>query len=346
MRIIFLCNSFPPNIGGAELVCKEIVDTLSQEHDVTVITQPASMSGRSNSKYKIIELNAVTSYSMMPGLKEKLKSLSPDIIVSFGYGKSFSDVSSRFAKRNKIPFIFMPCGDFHTNKTALSKRTYGLLMGRTCFRNASTIITATEWEKQHWIKKYNLNESKFKVIPYNLPKGFSNYKYTNLKPKDSKNYYLYIGRAGPNKKIAELIQGYNASKSKYPLYIAGLNTDSREFKKLNTGNLCFFGKVTDEYKKHLIKNARAVIFPSSYESFGLVLLEANAFNTPYFMSDIPPFKELSPGNKYVFKNTPLSISQLLKRVENKKLKSQKIKIPDFKKELLSVVNSYENSNVL
>jgi len=337
MRIVFLCNSFWPNIGGAEFVCKDIVDTLSQHHDVTVITQPSV--SRSNSQYNIIEIPAVTSYSLMSGLRGELKTLYPDIIISFGYGKSFSDVSSRFAKRNKIPFVFMPCGDFHTNKTALSKKAYGLLMGRTCFRNATKIITATEWEKQHWIKKYNSPKEKFSVIPYNLPKDFTKYKYSTMTPYLSKSYYLYIGRNGPNKKIKELIQGFNMIDSKYRLFIVGKGTDCHELREIANQKVSFFGEVTDNYKKHFIKHAHAIIFPSSYESFGLVLLEADAFNTPYFMSDIPPFKELSPGNKYVFKNTPLSISQLLKQVEDKNLKSPKIKIPNFEKELNKVIES-------
>jgi glycosyltransferase involved in cell wall biosynthesis len=345
MRVVFLCNSFWPNIGGAELVCKNIVDTLSKQHDVTVITQPAK--NRSNSEYKLVEINAVTSYSVMSGLREKIKSLSPDIIISFGYGKSFSDVSSKFAKRNNIPFIFMPCGNFHTNKKAISKRLYGMFAGKTCFRNASKIITATEWEKQHWIKQYNISENKFMVIPYNLPKNFTKYKYSKITPTLSKKYYLYLGRNGPNKKIKELIEGYKLSKSKYPLYIVGKGTDCAEFKNIREKNICFFGQVTEDYKKHFIKHARALIFPSDYESFGMCLLETDAFNTPYMMSNIPPFKELSPNNEYVFENTPNSIARLLQKVDNiPELYSPTIKLPNFKKTFLELINSYENRNVL
>jgi len=338
MRIVFLCNSFWPNIGGAELVCKDIVDTLSQQHDVTVITQPTHLS-RSNSKYKICELNAVTSYSMMAGLKEKLVSLSPDIIISFGYGKSFSDVSSRFAHRNNIPFVFMPCGDFHTNKTALSKRTYGLLMGRTCFRNATKIITATEWEKQHWMKQYFIPEDKFSVIPYNLPKKFEEYtKSKNFAFKDKK-YLLYIGRTGPNKRLDLLLDSFVMFPTpNIELVVAGKGTDADHIKDSLIGDkdIHFVGQVTEDEKKELIDNAHAVVFPSTYESFGMVLLEACAFKTPYLMSNIPPFKELSPDNPYVFENNLVDIGYQIKKA-NKNPKFVDIKVPNFKNQLNNVI---------
>jgi len=344
MRIVFLCNSFWPNIGGAEFVCKDIVDTLSQQHDVTVITQPAN--DRANSQYNMIELTAVTSYSIMKELPNAFEKIQPDLFIAFGYGKFFSDFTGKYAKDHGKPFIFMPCGDFHTNKSDLKKVLYGNFFGWVPFRNAVKIITATEWEKQHWIKKYNLNESKFKVIPYNLPKGFSNYKYEDYNPIGSKKFYLYIGRAGPNKKIAELIKAYNNSNSKYQLFIAGKGTDSDELKRIAGYGVHFFGTVSDVYKKHLIKNARAVIFPSDYESFGMCILEANVFNTPVLASNIPPFRELLSTEEIFFDNSIIEISKIFKKYENKSIPFKKLKLPNFEKELLSVVNFYENSNVL
>jgi flavodoxin len=43
MKILFCANSFTPATGGAENVCKNMVDILSSAgHDVTIITQPHS----------------------------------------------------------------------------------------------------------------------------------------------------------------------------------------------------------------------------------------------------------------------------------------------------------------
>jgi len=340
MRIVFLCNSFWPNIGGAELVCKDIVDTLSQQHDVTVITQPTPLS-RSNSEYNIVELKAVTSYSIMKNLGSTLDEVAPDLFISFGYGKHFSDFTGKFAKKRGKPFIFMPCGDFHTNKDDFKKLAYGKLMGWKSFENASKIITATEWEKNCWIGNYGTPEEKFKVIPYNLPKDFN--KINIIEPKIKKDYYLYIGRTGPNKKIEKMIEGYIKSGTKKRLVIAGKGTENLE---ISNKQISVLGPISENIKKILIKNARAVVFPSSYESFGMVLLEADAFNTPYFMSNIPPFNELAPKNRYIFENTPKSIANVFKIYDKGKLSCPKITVLNFKKALLDVVEEYENSDVL
>jgi len=342
MRIVFLCNSFYPHIGGAEFVCKDIVDTLSQQHDVTVITQPAS--DRANSEYNIIELKAVTSYSIMKELPNTFDIIQPDLFISFGYGKFFSDFTGKYAKDHGKPFIFMPCGDFHTNQDDVKKIIYGKFMGAKVFNFANTVITATHGEKFHWMIKHNVPQEKIKVIPYNLPKDFT--KINIKEPIVKEDYYLYIGRTGPNKKIAEMIEGYIMSGTKKRLIIAGKGTDSNEIKNLCNERISVLGPVSEDIKKILIKDARAVVYPSNFESFGLVLLEADAFGTPFFMSNIQPFNELASGNPYIFENNPISISKVFKENDTKKLKSPKIILPNFEKELLSVVNSYENSNVL
>lgn len=38
-KILFAVNSFTPAIGGAEKVCKRMVEILSKEGEVTVLTQ-------------------------------------------------------------------------------------------------------------------------------------------------------------------------------------------------------------------------------------------------------------------------------------------------------------------
>lgn len=341
MEIVFLCNSYWPNLGGAELVCKELVEILSEEHNVTVITQPAE--GREDPlTHTIIETEAKTSYSYMPRLKHWLDFTQPELIISFGYGKYFSDFGAIYARQKKIPFIFMPCGDFHTDQNDWKKVLYRRLLGWIPFHVANSVVTATRWEAWHWMNKYNMYDSKkFIDIPYNLPKDF---KHINFPMKKTEDYYLYIGRTGPNKKVEELIKAHAKSNSQYPLIVAGKGTDS--LKHLGTSNQKFVGTVKEEEKKNLINNARAVIFPSSYESFGMVLLEADAFNTPYLMSDIPPFKELAPKNVYVFKNSVESIQEMLERVEHVKLSCPKINVPNYKKTILNMVKFYENSNVL
>ncbi len=51
----------------------------------------------------------------------------------------------------------------------------------------------------------------------------------------------------------------------------------------------------DDYLSRLIKGARALLFPSFVEGYGLPLLEAAALGAPAIASDIPAFREIAGG---------------------------------------------------
>jgi len=333
-------------IGGAEKVCKNAVDILSEQHDVTVLTQPhAGRKGMPN----VVELQGKTVYSYMPGFKDFLNNNSFDLYISFGYGKYFTDTIMSWCKRHNKKSIYMPCGDFHTQSNKLFKKLYAFFIGGIAFKKATKIITATEWEKQHWLKKYNkigtkkISPDKIVVIPYNLEKDFAKFEkikdISNLYPRMKiKNYLLYIGRSGPNKLIELLINSYQKSEMKIPLVIAGIGTNSEKYRKLSeTGNIIFMGKVTEDGKKNLIQQAKLCIFPSSYESFGLILLESVALGTPVIGSDIGPFRELLQDYGLLFKNNIPALTRKINRAFNDEYEIKDIQLPDYQRKLLSLV---------
>jgi glycosyltransferase involved in cell wall biosynthesis len=351
MRILFLVNSFAPAIGGAEKVCSMIVETLSTLGEVTILTQPHPY--RFN-KTGFIELEAKGPYSYMPGLAKYINSHDFDLYVSFGYGKYFTDYIGWYTKSHNKTSIVMPCGSFHTNSNQLFKTIYAKLLTAWSLNNYTARITATDWERQFWISKGVKKENSF-VIPYNLEKNFTKFKPTNILKKyglKKKGYLLYIGRAGPNKLIDLLKQAYFRTNKKIPLVIAGKGTGQfnylgstvmytksispeKRWDIINNFNILSLGAVSEDEKKTLIKNAKLCIFTSSYESFGMVILESIALGTPVIGSDIGPFRELLGADKYLFKNDPISLRNKL--IETK-LSVPKIKLPNFKDRLLFTIS--------
>ena len=321
MNILFACNSYYPNLGGAEKVCKDMVHLLKHAgHNVVVLTQPVKEREENYDMTVFKEFDAKSAYSYMPELNEFLQESDFDVYISFGYGKYFTDEIGRFCKASGKKSIFMPCGDFHTNQGDWKKILYAAIIGKQSFNNYDVVITATEWEKQHWVDKYKVSEKKFCVIPYVLDSNFAKYKTTEilkLNKLKEKDYLLYIGRTGPNKKINWLIKAFIDSECKIPLVVAGLGTDSEDLKGLAMkhgeprDNIKFLGKVSEDDKKTLIANAKVCVFPSLYESFGMVILESIALGTPVLLSNIPSFKELVKDNTVFFENTVASMSERL-----------------------------------
>ena len=354
MKILFLTNSFSPALGGAEKVCKEIVTILSKAHNVTVITQPHP--DRKNMK-NVIEMPAKTSYSYMPDLAGYINTHDFDLYIAFGYGKYFTDYIGQWTKKHNKPSIVMPCGFFHTNSNALFKKVYSTLVTRKSLNNFSVRITATQWEKDFWHDKFGVTNNNSFVVPYNLEKDFTKYKKTQILKKyrlKKKQYLLYIGRTGPNKLIQLLKDAYNLTDKSIPLVIAGKGnekfnylpkqdvflktlTDEDVAKMKKNYNILSMGVISEDDKKTLIAGAKCCVFPSSYESFGMVILESIALGTPVIGSGIGPFREILKNDDYIFENDVNSLARKLDKVITEDVKCQKILISDFKIRLNAII---------
>jgi glycosyltransferase involved in cell wall biosynthesis len=115
---------------------------------------------------------------------------------------------------------------------------------------------------------------------------------------DWQKYFLFLGALEPKKNIMRLAEAYLAAKTDMPLVIVGApgwkNQDEQAF--VDDPRFGFHLKAQDRifYKRRiqrfhyvpypllvsLIRGARAVLFPSLYEGFGLPVLEAMQLGTP------------------------------------------------------------------
>jgi len=117
-----------------------------------------------------------------------------------------------------------------------------------------------------------------------------------------KNYFLYYGVVDPRKNITRIIQGHLASSVQTPLVIAGRAgwKSDRELRRLfddDTRALIQVDNVSDLPRSvirldyvpfpvlvSLIRGAKAVLFPSLHEGFGLPVLEGMLCGTPVLTS--------------------------------------------------------------
>ncbi|NTF45638.1 glycosyltransferase family 1 protein [Rhizobium rhizogenes] len=119
---------------------------------------------------------------------------------------------------------------------------------------------------------------------------------------DWKGYFLFFGAFEPKKNISRLIEAYLAAKTTKPLIIVGapgwkgaetkeLIDDDRfrfylrsEDRIVPQRQIQRFDFVSYPLLISLIRGARAVLFPSLYEGFGLPVLESMQLGTPVLSS--------------------------------------------------------------
>ena len=121
-----------------------------------------------------------------------------------------------------------------------------------------------------------------------------------------RGYFLFFGALDPKKNLARIIEAYVTSGSATPLVIVGARhwgteQESRIFG--GKGGISLYGEATAkglvlldylprEMLLRLVRGAKAVMFPSLYEGFGLPALEAIRLGTPVISSTVSSLPEV------------------------------------------------------
>lgn len=167
-----------------------------------------------------------------------------------------------------------------------------------------------------FLKKYNKN---ILIIKYDIEKiGF------NLDMQVEKIYDAYfLGRFHEQKGIFELVDIIDRVKRRLKkdfkcAMIGDYNCPiGKEFidtiKKKGLGeNFIFFGSKTGKEKYEIISRSKIFLFPSYYESFGIVYLEAISMGIPTIEYDLPIYTDHKHGSlKVPFLNNKIFADKII-----------------------------------
>lgn len=199
-------------------------------------------------------------------------------------------------------------------------------------KRADKIIAVSEFTKNEIIKYYKINPEKIECVYNSIDDKFLSEEVSEEKLKEVKIKYnlpekfvLYVGTLQPRKNIPQLMEAFFRIKARlenFKLVICG-NREAHNFdKKINDlmqlndfkTYIIFPGFIKEADKNAVYKLARAFVFPSFYEGFGIPILEALACQTPVLASEIAPHKEIAREGALFFKlNDP---DDLDKKLEN------------------------------
>ena len=146
-------------------------------------------------------------------------------------------------------------------------------------------------------------------------------------------YFLVLGSINPRKNSYNLLKAFIEYKDKdkitSDLVFAGVLGKGWSRKERSFITACFrrsdvhyLGRVSESEKEALLFNAKALVYPSILEGFGLVLLEATQFNCPIMTSESSVCQEVltcytnQEGVVYIRPHSYTSIGQGLTEVES------------------------------
>ncbi len=142
---------------------------------------------------------------------------------------------------------------------------------------------------------------------------------------DLQEYLLFYGALEPKKNVGRLIDAYMLSAVDIPLVITGAvgwgnKTEAKMLEELRAGGhgqgsrrIHHFEYVSIPMLVTLIRGARAVLFPSLYEGFGLPVLEAMLLGTPVVTSRTSSLPEIA-GDAALYVN-PYDIDSIAEAIK-------------------------------
>lgn len=206
-----------------------------------------------------------------------------------------------------------------------------LSMKRSC-KHADHIVTVSAFSKKEIVSYLHIPENKISVIPNAVDHTVYRPDYTEEQIQKVLNrlrieheYFLYIGTIEPRKNLERLIGAYARlcrEREHVPqLVLAGKKGWLCDgiYKKASNLNLekkiLFLGYICQEDSPILMCGAKAFVFPSLYEGFGMPPLEAMACGTPVITSNTTSLPEVV-GDAGICVNPKSSreIYQAMKRI--------------------------------
>jgi glycosyltransferase involved in cell wall biosynthesis len=198
---------------------------------------------------------------------------------------------------------------YYPQAHTLSQNLYLRWSTRHNARAATRLLVDSEATRQDLVRYYGTPESKIVVVypgrdeslaPVTDPSELSTIR---ARYGISADYFLYVGTLHPRKNLVRLVQAFGAftqnTSSDLQLVLAGrkgwLYDDIwAQVRKLSlTERIVFTGYVPAEDLPALLSGARAFVYPSLYEGFGLPVLEAMACGTPVICSNVSSLPEVA-----------------------------------------------------
>ncbi len=190
-------------------------------------------------------------------------------------------------------------------------------------KRATALSTVSEYSKRDMVKFYGLNPDKINVVPEGVDTKV--FRPVNDAAKLSEwrekvfgadvSFIAYVGKPTERRNLSALIKAFaELKKDGFPhkLLIVGASLPGtspfrKVIEELKIGDEVFVLDYVTHEEMFLVYNAANLfVYPSSYEGFGMPVLEAMACGTPVIALDNTAFPEFAGGIAHLLKDAEIA----------------------------------------
>lgn len=305
MKIGLVTSSVSQSAGGVVEVIRPLANELaSLGMDISILSLRDNSSEVDLSDWSPISPLTFpgigpSTFGFSPSLSRALIESGVNLLHVHGLWMYPSLACLYWAFKSAQPYIVSPHGMLHPKALEISwwkKKPVAWVYENYHLKHARCLHATSESEA-YFIRKYGI-KTPICIIPngIHLPR-------LNKRPsgdqRSDKKVLLYLGRLHPQKGLLTLLRAWEAvQRSRVPeakdwcLVIAGWDQNGHEGelksfsqKQSILDSVCFVGPQFGAMKDRIYRSADAFVLPSSFESFGMVVLEAWSYGLPVLMTN-------------------------------------------------------------
>ena len=224
--------------------------------------------------------------------------------------------------RSPVPMVvaihdvsFAAHAEWFSWREGLRRRT----LSRWTAQRAVRVLTISEFSKQEIVRHLGIDSSKI-AVTYPGVTAMTD----TARASDPDPVVLYVGSVFNRRHVPELIEGFAQMARRHPDARLEIVGDNRTTPRLDLEDLAHRAAadnrirlrsyVSDEELRNLYREARAFVFLSEYEGFGLTPVEALSAGIPIVVLDTAVAREIyGPAAIYVPRSDPGLIAAALER---------------------------------
>lgn len=303
MNIVHTLLRYPPASGGVEDYARELVEQLRargadlrvettnlKTHHPPTLLEPTLSDPPYVHRHDARTFDAV-GYPVPLGLKEELERVPADIIHAHAFWYAPADIAARVARKRNIPFVLNTYYNNRDQRRTVKWQLYRILYGRATVAAADAVVVISPFEHE-LLKKDRFMLQRVELISPGIHGDEFAREQRNPFPSwgvSTEHLLLFAGRIAKWKGPDLAIRALPRIRREIPdvkLVLLGEDFGFRAAceqlsKALGvTDAVIWTGKVSREELLGAYAHARVFVFPSRFEAFGIVLLEAAAAGCP------------------------------------------------------------------